>query len=183
MTPFGARAPSLASLRDLRSAAEVKALLLKRPGVLPTKSPLQGKRLNAARTSIPLRLRGGRHLHVSAILSEAKQAALSAAFLTETSPVGASVRFLVVFESMLSVCSGAPMPHDYEKVKILNSEDLKKNGRLIIVGDVHGCYDEFCAMLEACHFDRKKDNLIMAGDLVNKGPESLKVSGPWLQTC
>lgn len=66
------------------------------------------------------------------------------------------------------------MPENYSKIKILKSNDLKKKGRIIVVGDVHGCYDEFCALLEACDYNPDKDNLIMAGDLVNKGPDSLK---------
>lgn len=77
---------------------------------------------------------------------------------------------------MLTNCGlGLPVPENYSKVKILTSSDLKRGGRLIIVGDVHGCYEQFCELLEKCSFDKDKDNLIMAGDLVNKGPDSLKV--------
>jgi len=68
---------------------------------------------------------------------------------------------------------GSPVPENFSKIKIVRPTDLKK-GRIIVVGDVHGCYEEFCELLEACDFN-EEDNLIMVGDLVNKGPDSIKV--------
>lgn len=47
--------------------------------------------------------------------------------------------------------------------------------RVIIVGDVHGCIDEFKAILHKCSFDSKEDTLILVGDLINKGPKSAEV--------
>jgi diadenosine tetraphosphatase ApaH/serine/threonine PP2A family protein phosphatase len=41
----------------------------------------------------------------------------------------------------------------------------------IVVGDVHGCVDELRRLLTACDF-RKGDRLVLAGDLVAKGPDS-----------
>ena len=41
----------------------------------------------------------------------------------------------------------------------------------MIVGDVHGCADELSALLEA-HFDPSRMTLVLAGDIVNKGPKS-----------
>lgn len=45
--------------------------------------------------------------------------------------------------------------------------------RTLIVGDIHGCADEFRALLADHH--RPGDTLILAGDLVNKGPKSEEV--------
>lgn len=57
----------------------------------------------------------------------------------------------------------------------LKRTDLKRKGRVILVGDIHGCHDEFMALLDKCEFIPGKDNLILLGDLVNKGPKSCEV--------
>ncbi len=47
-------------------------------------------------------------------------------------------------------------------------------GRIIAVGDIHGCAAEFEALLEKLALTRH-DRLILLGDLVNRGPESARV--------
>jgi hypothetical protein len=47
--------------------------------------------------------------------------------------------------------------------------------RTIIVGDVHGCFDELLKILDAASYDESNDELIFTGDLINKGPNSLGV--------
>lgn len=47
-------------------------------------------------------------------------------------------------------------------------------GRLIAVGDIHGCHKEFEDLLTKLDLE-KKDRLILLGDLVNRGPDSAKV--------
>ncbi|MEZ4752182.1 MAG: symmetrical bis(5'-nucleosyl)-tetraphosphatase [Bdellovibrionota bacterium] len=42
-----------------------------------------------------------------------------------------------------------------------------------VVGDVQGCYRSLCALIEAIG-PTKKDSLLFAGDLVNRGPDSLE---------
>src|SRR5271165_4134432 len=48
------------------------------------------------------------------------------------------------------------------------------NGRLIAIGDIHGCHAEFAELLERLAL-AKDDRLILLGDLINRGPDSLKV--------
>jgi len=42
------------------------------------------------------------------------------------------------------------------------------------VGDIQGCFDDLLRLLSAVSFDPKKDTLWCAGDLVNRGPQSLE---------
>ena len=56
---------------------------------------------------------------------------------------------------------------------VLTESDIKS--RIIIVGDIHGCYDEYKELLEKCSYNRISDTLILTGDLVCKGPKSAEV--------
>lgn len=42
------------------------------------------------------------------------------------------------------------------------------------VGDIQGCYDPLAKLLDKVNFDTNKDTLYCVGDLVNRGPKSLK---------
>src|SRR6185295_13564667 len=46
--------------------------------------------------------------------------------------------------------------------------------RTIVVGDIHGCYDELMALLEKVGL-RANDRVVSVGDLVAKGPKSREV--------
>jgi hypothetical protein len=50
-----------------------------------------------------------------------------------------------------------------------------RNGRLVIVGDVHGMKNELVKLLDKVQFDRDTDHLILAGDMISKGPDSAGV--------
>lgn len=47
--------------------------------------------------------------------------------------------------------------------------------RRIVVGDVHGCYRELMLLLEKTRYDESSDWLCIAGDLVDRGPDSAQV--------
>jgi bis(5'-nucleosyl)-tetraphosphatase (symmetrical) len=42
------------------------------------------------------------------------------------------------------------------------------------IGDIQGCYDSFRRLLDKIEFDPDKDQVWLTGDLVNRGPKSLK---------
>ena len=48
-------------------------------------------------------------------------------------------------------------------------------GKVIIVGDVHGCLIELEELLDKCAYRPEKDRLIFVGDLINRGPHSFQV--------
>ncbi len=50
-----------------------------------------------------------------------------------------------------------------------------KNKRSLIIGDVHGCYDELILLLKKANYDPSRDVLYFVGDMINKGPRSKKV--------
>lgn len=46
--------------------------------------------------------------------------------------------------------------------------------RTIVVGDIHGCYDELMALIEKVKLG-DKDRVVSVGDLITKGPKSREV--------
>ncbi|QJC32836.1 bis(5'-nucleosyl)-tetraphosphatase (symmetrical) ApaH [Enterobacteriaceae endosymbiont of Donacia semicuprea] len=44
-----------------------------------------------------------------------------------------------------------------------------------LIGDIHGYYNEFISLLKKIHFNCKKDQLWVTGDLIARGPDSIKV--------
>jgi predicted phosphodiesterase len=47
-------------------------------------------------------------------------------------------------------------------------------GRLIAVGDIHGCHHEFSDLLQLLEL-KGGDRVVLLGDIVNRGPDSTKV--------
>lgn len=68
--------------------------------------------------------------------------------------------------------AGNPLPNVIHKY--IRKSDLAP-GRLVIVGDVHGCLSELFQLLDALDFKFGHDNLLLTGDMVNKGPRSQEV--------
>lgn len=50
-----------------------------------------------------------------------------------------------------------------------------ETGRLLAIGDIHGCYREFCAVLDCLAPDLTHDYLVILGDLIDRGPDSYEV--------
>src|SRR5215217_1246474 len=48
------------------------------------------------------------------------------------------------------------------------------NSRTIVVGDIHGCYDELIELLAKVNFG-PDDRVVAVGDLVTKGPKNREV--------
>lgn len=47
--------------------------------------------------------------------------------------------------------------------------------RVLVIGDIHGCLDEFKSLLEKCKYHPDTSSVVLVGDLVNKGPYSTQV--------
>ena len=46
--------------------------------------------------------------------------------------------------------------------------------RTLYIGDVHGCADELSEMIDKFGFVRGSDTLYQTGDIINKGPDTLR---------
>lgn len=67
---------------------------------------------------------------------------------------------------------GLPLP--VRKHQVITEEEL--GGRnLLVIGDVHGCYDELVELLAKCNGRDPNLCVIFVGDLMNKGPKSAEV--------
>lgn len=57
------------------------------------------------------------------------------------------------------------------------------NGRDFVIGDLHGMFHTLEVMLKTINFDRDNDRLFSVGDLIDRGPQSERVScylvQPW----
>ena len=47
-------------------------------------------------------------------------------------------------------------------------------GKDYVIGDLHGCYELLERLLDAVAFDKSKDRLFSVGDLIDRGPDSLR---------
>ena len=59
-----------------------------------------------------------------------------------------------------------------EPYRAVHRYPRNESGRDFVVGDIHGCFAELRAELEARHFDPRRDRLFAVGDLVDRGPQS-----------
>ncbi|WP_234414156.1 metallophosphoesterase family protein [Paenibacillus sp. CAA11] len=47
--------------------------------------------------------------------------------------------------------------------------------RILAISDIHGCYEEFCDLLEQVNYNSAEDRLVLVGDYVDRGPRSREV--------
>jgi len=52
---------------------------------------------------------------------------------------------------------------------------METKDRTIFVGDVHGCIEEFDELLKTLSYNKNTDRLILLGDLIDRGPDSVGV--------
>lgn len=71
--------------------------------------------------------------------------------------------------------TGTPLPRIVHKKVSRREVCFEPGGRLVIVGDVHGCVQELRQLLVKIGFVLGRDSLVLVGDLVNKGPSSGEV--------
>jgi serine/threonine protein phosphatase 1 len=61
--------------------------------------------------------------------------------------------------------------------------EINKRGRDFFCGDIHGMYTAVQAALARVHFDEQTDRLFCTGDLIDRGPDSLRclqlLNKPW----
>jgi len=52
-----------------------------------------------------------------------------------------------------------------------------------VIGDLHGCFSLLERLLDEVRFDKSRDRLFSVGDLIDRGPESLRclqlLAEPW----
>lgn len=77
---------------------------------------------------------------------------------------------------------GSDIDKDLVRLKKLESvllpggeADAEGKRRLVFVGDVHGCKKELVQLLEEVGFEEGMDHLILVGDTISKGPDSVGV--------
>lgn len=61
------------------------------------------------------------------------------------------------------------------KDKASKKSKAKPVDRIIMVGDIHGHFKEFEGLMKKIRFDHKRDHLLVLGDFITKGPDSMKV--------
>ncbi len=76
-----------------------------------------------------------------------------------------------------------PEHYEYDEITVITKRknasllDLRPligNQKFIVIGDIHGCFDEFMALLKQCGY-RPGDFFISVGDLMDRGPKSKDV--------
>jgi len=67
--------------------------------------------------------------------------------------------------------------------RLLQYIEHNEVGRDFVVGDLHGCIDEFEQLFEKIEFDPTHDRMFSVGDLVDRGPDSMAclrlLKEPW----
>lgn len=83
--------------------------------------------------------------------------------------------YLFVFYIPTSKPKFVPV-EDLQVLKQLNFSPAYSNGsQVIVIGDVHGLYDQMDDLLQKANYVANRDKVVFLGDFISKGPDSLKV--------
>jgi serine/threonine protein phosphatase 1 len=52
---------------------------------------------------------------------------------------------------------------------------MKNMQRIFAVGDIHGCYQKLCALMDKLPLNKEQDQLLFIGDYIDRGPGSIEV--------
>lgn len=52
---------------------------------------------------------------------------------------------------------------------------METKSRTLFIGDIHGCLEEFDELLKVLSYNKESDRLILLGDLIDRGPDSVGV--------
>ncbi|CAK9442343.1 uncharacterized protein LODBEIA_P60860 [Lodderomyces beijingensis] len=66
-----------------------------------------------------------------------------------------------------------PQPVALNAIEHIGQFDCKSYSRYILIGDVHGHFREFKKLLKKAEYNPKKDYVLLLGDFITKGPDSL----------
>ena len=73
-----------------------------------------------------------------------------------------------------------------DRIQAIKRLPVNTKGRDLVVGDLHGCRSYLEEELDRLNFDPAADRVIGCGDLIDRGPESLRTLGllrePWFHT-
>jgi len=47
--------------------------------------------------------------------------------------------------------------------------------KIFVIGDIHGCFDKLCALMDKIPIDYSRDQLIFIGDYIDRGSSSIEV--------
>lgn len=97
-------------------------------------------------------------------LTEAATALSLMEDLDQPSPSSASVTLVKTLDRSLVPQVGQP-----------GNAGSSLQGRLIVIGDIHGMKGDLERLLAKLDFDTTRDHLICAGDMISKGPDSIGV--------
>ncbi|KAI8085151.1 Metallo-dependent phosphatase-like protein [Halteromyces radiatus] len=61
------------------------------------------------------------------------------------------------------------------RIQTIKADALANKERVFVVGDIHGCLDEFNQLLDHIQFNPSTDQVILAGDMIAKGPSNTGV--------
>ncbi|ORY97545.1 Metallo-dependent phosphatase-like protein, partial [Syncephalastrum racemosum] len=59
--------------------------------------------------------------------------------------------------------------------QMIRPDGIDQKNRIFIIGDVHGCADELKQLVQKIGYNQDEDQIILAGDLVYRGPDNVGV--------